>query len=318
MLKSKKFFLSLFILFLMAVFALNPALYAKTTLDGITLWALSIVPSVFFYFVLTALLTSISSISLTAKKFHPLTKKVFGCGGLSIYAFFMSVLSGYPTGSKITADLYQDNLISSDEAVKISGLSSTSGFLFVISTTGGMLKSTFLGLIIFLSHVLSVLLCALFFRNKGKTIKNFERVQTKDTDNVIYESIYGSIVSVLVLGGIITVFYTLTEMLFNVGILNGFIKAFNLVFGDEKTSRAFLTAIFESIKGIKLLSLSDHPLKIPLIGFAISFGGFSVITQSLIFLKRAKIKTAVFLISKLIHAVFCFLILFILSLLNIV
>ena len=113
------------------------------------------------------------------------------------------------------------------------------------------------------------------------------------------------------MGGIITFYYVLIEMLFDLKILSPLDKLLSLALGDNSLSHAFLTGLFESIKGIKLLSLCDSNLVVPLIGFVITFGGFSVITQTAIFLKEAKIKTARLVLIKLLQAVICFILLFV-------
>ena len=310
MLKSKKFYLSLGICFLMVVFAVNNKKYTDITFQGIVLWAVSVVPSVFPYFVFTAILTSLGTVSKLASKQGKITKPLFGCGGLSGYALLMSIIGGYPTGSKITSELYENRLISYDEAVKMSAFCTSSSPLFIIGTIGGVLNNTRLAVMILIAHFVSVILSGIILKGKSGEIKNSILTQN-NIDNVIYEAVYGSIISLLVLGGIITLYYVVTEMLFDVGILTLPLNILTLIFGDSLTSKAVISGLFECTKGIKLVALSGHFLTVPLIGFLISFGGFSVITQSLIFLKRAKIKTARFMFSKLLQAVLTFIILII-------
>lgn len=313
MLKSKNFYLSFFVLAAMVFFAVFSDKYTAVTLDGLKLWALSVAPSVFPYFVFTALLTSLGTAATLAAKTAPLTRRLFGCGGLAGYALFMSVLSGYPTGSKITAELYENKLITETEAKKMAGFCSTSGPLFIIGTIGGLLGDKTAAFYILLSHLLSVFLTGIIFR--GKTpLKSPTNFNTKTADNIIYDAVYESVISLLVLGGIITVYYVITEMLFDAGLLNLPMKLLTPLLGTPEAAKALLTGIFECTKGIKLISNTGHPLAVPLIGLMISFGGLSVITQSLIFLKKAKIKTALFFFSKILQAVICFVILFIFSL----
>ena len=315
MLKSKNFYLSLGVFALMVVFAMQSQKYTLITLDGIKLWALSVVPSVFPYFVFTALLTSLGTVSRLASKTAPLTRRLLGCGGLSGYALFMSVLSGYPTGSRITAELYENKLITYEEAVKMSGFCSTSGPLFIIGTVGALLNNVKIAFFILIAHLLAVIITALIFKGKTPPVSQ-ANAPTQSVDNIIYNAVYDSVISLFILGGIITVYYVVTEMLFDLNLLNIPLYFISKILGSDFTAKALLTGIFECTKGIKLVSLSGHYLTIPLIGFMLSFGGFSVITQSVIFLKKAKIKTAVFMLSKLIQAVICFFILYVICLLG--
>ncbi len=317
MLKVKNIFFSIFVFALIVCFAINSQKYAAVTFDGITLWALNLVPSVFPYFVFTAILTKLGAVTLLTTKSTPLTRKLFGCNGLSGYAFIISVLSGYPSGSKITAELYEDKLITYEEAVKTSGFCSTSGPLFIIGTIGGLLHSAKTAAVILIAHLTSVLITAFIFKGKTPPEKN-QNFSVKAVDNVIYEAIYDSVISLFILGGIITVYYVITEMFFDVGLLTIPLFLFEKILGSREVAKAFITGIFECTKGIKMITMSNSELTIPLIGFLISFGGFSVITQSVIFLKKAKIKTAVFFVSKIIQAVLCFLILYVISLIGLV
>lgn len=317
MLKAKNIIFSIAVFALIVCFAINAQKYAAVTLDGITLWALNLVPSVFPYFVFTALLTNLGIVTLLSLKTAPLTRRIFGCNGLSGYAFFMSVLSGYPTGSKITAELYENKLITYEEAVKTSGFCSTSGPLFIIGTIGGLLNNAKTATVILIAHLSSVLITAFIFKGKTppKTKQNFP---LKNVDNIIYNAVYDSVISLFILGGVITVYYVITEMLFDTGLLTLPLLAFEKILGSKEVAKAFITGIFECTKGIKAITLARSNLTVPLIGFLISFGGLSVITQSVIFLKKAKIKTAVFFASKIIQAVLCFLILYITSLIGLV
>ncbi len=309
LLRNKNLYLSSVILFIMLVFAVNATKYSKITLDGITIWALSVLPSVFVFFILSSLLSSMSLISTLSNKLSPLSKRLFNVSGLSFYALFMSVLSGYPTGAKITLEFYKSGAISKDEAVKSTILSSTGSLSFFLGTIGGMIGS-FSAVMILLCHYLSVFITAFIFKGKYKPI-NPSHFHFAKVDNIIYQSVYNSVISVLMLGAIITFYYVLIEMAFDLKLLAPFDKLLGLLLGDEKLSKAFLTGTFESIKGIKLISLCSSPLVIPLIGFTITFGGFSVITQTAIYLKEAKIKTAPFVLIKLLQAVICFILLFV-------
>lgn len=313
MLKSKNFYLSALLLAVMVFFAMYSDRYTAVTAEGLKLWALSVAPSVFPYFVFTALLTSLGTAATLAAKSAPLTRRLFGTSGLTGYALFMSVLSGYPTGSKIVSELYENGLITEKEAKKAAGFCSTSSPLFIMGTVGGLTGNKTAAACLLFAHLASVLITGLIFRGKIPPPRKAS-FSPKTADNIIYDAVYESVISLLVLGGIITVYYVLTEMLFDAGLLNIPLRLMTLVFGSPETARAFLTGLFECTKGIKLVSLTGHGLTMPLIGFMLSFGGLSVITQSLIFLKKAKIKTAVFFASKLLQAVICFIILYLISL----
>lgn len=314
--KHKNGIFSALILLFMALFALSSEKYAAATLRGVKLWAFNILPSVFPYFVFTALLTSLGSAAFLAARATTFTRRAFGCGGMSGYGFFIAALSGYPGGSKITAELYAQNLITYNDAYKMSGFCSLSSPLFIVGTVGGMiLKDAAAGFALLGAHLLSVLATAIILR--GRYVESERRApEIKTPDNVIYNAVYDSVISILVLGGIVTVYFVLIEMLSDLGAFALPIRFFTLVFGDPVLAQGFAFGLVECTTGISAAAESSSFFLLPAIGFLISFGGLSVMTQSVVFLKKAKIKTARFFLSKILHAVFTFLFLVIFCLLT--
>ena len=90
-------------------------------------------------------------------------------------------------------------------------------------------------------------------------------------------------------------------------ILSPVINILSAVFGEKAT--AFVLGVFECTKGLKVLSSFGINLGgFLLCAFICGFGGISVIAQSLAYLKKAKIKTALFLAGKVFQAVISLLI----------
>ena len=93
----------------------------------------------------------------------------------------MAILSGYPVGSKMIADLYIQGKISKDEAYRMSAFCSTSGPMFIIGAVGvGMFKSSLVGYILFISHSLSAFLNGLIYRKLGCKKSDYNDNQNKN------------------------------------------------------------------------------------------------------------------------------------------
>ena len=76
---------------------------------------------------------------------------------------------------------------------------------------------------------------------------------------------------------------------------------------SAEESLAVTVGLIEFTKGAKMLSnIGTTRLTISLANFIITFGGLSVIMQSLAFLKKAKVKTSFFVLGKLVQAVISF------------
>lgn len=299
-------FLSL--LFLSVIIAVKSS-FTDAVLDGVSLWFACILPTTFPYLVITALLSSLSVTGKFFNTFSPITKRVFRINGSVGYAFFMSLISGYPIGAKLVSDLRERNMLTQTEAVRASALCSTSSPVFLIGSVGGiMFNNPSFGIMLFASHILGVLCTGLAFslyKRKDKPSDSRGFPPPEKVDNLFYESVYSSVISILVVGGLITVFYLLTEILIALKILSPLCSVLERVFGNKKIAEGLVFGIFECTKGLKVLaSAGITPISLPIATAICSFGGISVIMQSVAFLKKAKIKTATFLFSKVLSAVF--------------
>ncbi len=306
-------FFELTIFALLAFFAVILAVggdYSSAVLEGIKLWIACVLPSLFPYFFITAVLSSLSVTGKLTKFLSPLTTKVFNLNGAVGYAFFMSLISGYPVGATLVSDLRQNGIISKTEAVRASALCSTSSPMFLLGSVGSlMFNSPAFGLGLFICHILSVLSVGFIFSfYKRKDKPTIQRAFTpKKVDNVLYESVYSSVVSSLTVGGLITIFYLITEILLSLGVFKLPVNLLTPLVGSEHYSSGLILGLFECTRGLKALSLGGIGfLALPLATFICSFGGLSVIMQSLAFLKKAKIKTAPFFLSKALSAVLGF------------
>ncbi len=308
--KDKIFKLILFVslLFLIICLSVFPDKYSKSTFSGISLFAVSVLPSLLPYFFLTALLSRLNVLSYFCNIFDRFTSKCFNLNGYSIYAFLMSVLSGYPVGSKIVYELRFNNLISNSESSRLSLLASTSGPLFIIGAVGcAMFKSKTAGVIIYITHVLSAIFTCLIFRKSGKAsqmLKGYE-FQSKN-DGILYESIYSAVISCLIVGGFVSVFYVISQILIDFKILYPLSLLFSSILAPISTGNeglALSVGLIEFTNGANILSnIGTNPLTVSLACFIITFGGISGILQSLVFLNRANVKSSFFILGKLIQA----------------
>jgi hypothetical protein len=115
-----------------------------------------------------------------------------------------------------------------------------------------------------------------------------------------------------VVGCFIAVFYVFFKILNDFKVLSPLIYLFTILFNDEKKALGFCAGLIELTNGCAILSKSLDTLSISLTAFLISFGGLSVIIQSISFLKQANVNIKLFILSKLTQAIITFIICFIL------
>lgn len=302
---SKEFFLSL-ILTAFALFLAFFGGYGYAVTDGLKLWACVIIPSLYPYFFITAVLSKFSTLERAFIKFSPVTKRLFGTGGITAYAFFMSALSGYPIGAKIICDLKNNGLISSAEGTKACVFCSTSSPAFTVTCVGKiMANSTIFGVILYAINILCALFSGVVFSLFIKGEKSSYSFSEKPlASSILYDCVYQSVISILVVGGIMALFSLISEVLLSLGVLFLPAKLLSFITGDFSVSTAWCVGLLESTTGLKLLFKNGITFfALPISAFVCGFGGVSVLLQSVAFLNKANIKTAPFLLGKIVQAV---------------
>ena len=309
-----------FIFFTMIILLLNPKKFANGTIDGIKLFFFSVLPGLLPFMILTKLLTEIGFVVKVCSKFNKFTYKIFGTSGLGLYAFFMSILSGYPIGAKIISDLYLKNLITDKEAQKMSVFCTTSGPVFVIGAVGTMMFGSYkIGLILYFSHIISSLFLGiintLFSQKKNPVYyKNCNFIVSRQK-NVVNICINDTINSLFIVCAYITIFYLLGEILSYIKVFDYMFIVSSPVLKIMKINSKYLLGIFYGIlevtRGVKTLSMFCDTSSIIIATGLISLSGISIIFQSLAFLKNAKIKMYKFVLSKIIHSILSMMLCFI-------
>lgn len=165
---KKQIFITIFLLTFSLLFVINSSKYISVTIDGILLYGTKILPTLLPFFFVTKILSNFNFIYAVCNQFSFLTKLLFNTKAISSYIFFMSIISGYPVGAKLTTEFYENKIIDKNDAQKILSFCSTSGPLFIIGTVGvGFFYNQFLGILIFLIHVISSILNGIIYRNLG-------------------------------------------------------------------------------------------------------------------------------------------------------
>lgn len=294
---------SVFMIFMLAAF---PERYIKTTFTGLSVWALNVLPSLLPFFFLTALTTKNKCLSLFSAKLSPLTRVLYRSEGVAAYVQIMSFLSGYPIGAKMISDLKAGGVIDEKDATKLSTFCSTSGPMFIVGSVGtGMFKSGKTGLILLSAHLISSILCGIIFRFLPHDKRACARTEIKKCDNVLYESVYSSVVSVAVIGGFIAIFYTFSQIVTDLKIFLPLSALLTPLIGENNANGVCLS-IIECTFACKTFAEKITPLSTALACAAVSFGGLSVWCQSAAYLIKAKAKFSVFALSKIVHTVCSF------------
>ncbi len=279
----------------MTFFFISPARYAKSVSEGISLWAVSVLPATFPLLFLTALFTRLKVYQLLSRAVSPIARKGFRISGAGGCAALLSMLSGYPVGARTVLDLYEKGYVSEEETFRLSCLCSTTGPMFLVGVVGSaMFQNALLGWVLLLSHYIGILTVCFFLRftAKNKPVKQ-EFLPVIQNGNLVSESLTSSVLSILCVGGSIAVFYAFGQMLSDIGAF--------LSMGT--TAEGILRGLLEMTSGCALLSKNCTPLSLALCCFLVTFGGLCVLVQQIAYLSRAKVNTLRFVAVKLLQAV---------------
>lgn len=265
-----------------ALFLSAPKIFMQSFLDGIAVWAYNVLPALFPFAVLTPLATK-----FFPKRRRSVCKKLFGVPADEI--FVASLLCGYPIGAKAIAESHLEG----DFAVCACAFCSSASPVFVIATVGAsLLKSTAATAVLALSHLLSVFACGLLFRKKGGTSNCCDNEQSVFAFGDVGNALTSAVLSVLSVGGLIALFYMLTDM----------IKSVLPMPLSQSATTGFLLGLLEMTNGIiSVCSECDLFAATVLSSFLLAFGGLCVFAQSMTFLSKKRVNPLKFLQIKLVQ-----------------
>lgn len=336
------FVFGVLLLIIIILIAINPAKYSSVAFNGLSVWAKILVPSLLPFFVLTKVLASTGIIDDICRLFSPITRKFYKCPPVSAYVFLMSIITGYPVGSKLISDLYKNNQLSSSQAIKTASFCSTSGPMFILGTVAiGMFANAKMGYIILISHVVGALINGLLYRNiKSKTLNNnfsnisqdnyqsFQNLHTSSIQNEslnnenskpnnvqqpiavnkhhfdFSQSVMSSVNSILLIGGVICFTFVILEVITSSRVFLFITTLLSNIGLNGSLISSIFCGIGEITKGCLMLSstLINTQLATCIACFIISFGGISTFLQAYAFLKNI-VPAKTFLLQKLTHAI---------------
>ena len=313
------------ILFLL--FTISILIFSNSNLtavkSGISLWATSVVPSLFPFFVATELLMHTNVIYLIGNLLNRFMKPLFNVRGEGAFAFIMGIISGYPIGAKIATNFRKENICTKEECERLLSFTNNSGPLFIIGSVGILLyRNTMIGLLLFITHLLASLSVGFVFRfwKKDSSDNNIlssnaymhqkNRATFSNLGEILSESIVSSIKSILVIGGFVVIFSSIISILNASGIthiiellLSPF---FDWIHIDTSFIGPIFTGFFEITNGISTISnIACKKLSINIIitAFLLGFGGVSVLLQVLSITSKSDLSIKPYIYGKVLQGI---------------
>lgn len=314
----------------------------EATRNGLELWAFTVVPSLFPFFVITNLLSKTNVVNILGKLLDKIMKPLFNVPGIGGFAFVMGLISGYPVGAKVVSDFRKQQLVTKDEGERLLAFSNNSGPLFILSSVGiSLFGDTKTGILLLCTHILSCTTVGIIlgkfskksdddFRNKInnrlntnniKKKENFKkqisnnnsssRITLNNLGNILADSINNSISTIFLIGGFVVIFSVVISMLNTSHMLDlisnlfkPILQLFNI---DLNFAKPLLSGIIELTNGVKQVAnihIKAISQNIIICAFLLGFGGFSVLLQVFSIVSKTDLSMKKYCLGKFMQGIF--------------
>ena len=304
--------LSVLLFFTLALMLRRADVAANCMLEGLSLSARAIVPSLFPFMVLAELLVASGVGEWIALPLERPFGKLLGLSRTGCCAIVLGLLCGFPIGARCAILSYQKGAIDRTECERILSCSSIPSSAFLISTVGTTLwKNAKFGVLLYICAAFSAILSGILLYGMQKRKKSNEWNNTKSSPAKIHfeagmlpSAIKNATMNTLLICAYVVFFCTLTG---TVEIVLG-------RFSASEMTHAILSAVLELSGGVSAAaSLNNRQLAALLTGAATGWSGLSAHCQMLSLCDGHDISTRPYLKTKLMQAVLCAVVLFWLS-----
>ena len=167
---------------------LSPQVSVAAARKGMELWWNTVVPSLLPFFIFTDMLMAAGIHRTIGRELKRPVSFLLGVPGEAAFVFVSSILSGYPTGARLTAELRRSGSITQDQARDMLNFCSTSGPLFIVGAVGtGMLGDCRAGYIILAAHCTGAIVTGMIM-NPGSLLNRAEKRNAALYSDVSYNS----------------------------------------------------------------------------------------------------------------------------------
>lgn len=312
----KNFFTIIFLSFIACLLIFSNSNLSAAQ-NGILLWANSVLPTLFPFFIATELLYKTNFVNILGKLLTKFMRPVFNIPGESAIAVILGNISGYPIGAKLACNLKENKICTKIEAERIIAFTNNSGPLFILGTLGiSMFCSKEIGLLLLATHFLAALTVGILFRNWKrdkdtlyerclKTSRNESNISMSNLGEILGDSIKNSINLVVTIGGFIVLFSVIISILEKTGIIDNISNFLNLFGLPKEYSKAILCGFLELTNGLKIsssLQVKNLYTNIIISAFILGFGGISVLLQVYSVISKHGISIKPYLYGKILQA----------------
>ncbi len=268
--------------------------------NGLKICTNIVIPALFPFVFCGNMFISLGAARIMSRTLSKIMQPIFGVPGAGALALILGLVSGYPVGAICAASLYKSGECTKHEAEKLMRFTNNSGPMFVIGAIGvKMFKSYKIGVLMYIVHVLSAVLCGIIFRSEKTLMKETTLPPARDSAEIktaapdIGAAIVKSVNTILMICGFIIVFSVFTAKI------------------PDFVWRGYIYSLFEITGGLSdLISYNNSLSIIPVVAFMTAFSGLSVVAQVYAITESAGLSVKPYIVGKLIQGLIAFVLMY--------
>jgi sporulation integral membrane protein YlbJ len=294
------------VLLFICFFILKPATVSEGAFNGLKIWVNNIVPFLFPMSVLSNILLQYNFLYSLFERMSFISNKLLK-NKYALIPFFISFVSGYPSGAMTINTMSGCKRINEKEANYLTAFTNNCSFQFIAGAVSfSMLGDFQFFKYIAIPHLVGAIFLSFLMINKESerdSSKTF-RLTPVPFHNAFSTAIYKSVTGILSVGGVIVIFSVFSSFLND--SLSSAISFLSLNAIVKDILFSILVGSLEITNGCSIISSSLFvPLqtKLIIINFLISFSGMSVIFQTIAVINEFNFDIKNYVFYKFIHGI---------------
>ncbi len=288
---------------LFIVTAIFPAQAAQGVKSGLELCLSMVIPSLFPLMFSSLLLMRTGIAGRLSRLFAKPVSFLFGLPESACFAVFTAMCGGYPAGAAAVRELYGSGAINAKQAERLSYFAVSAGPAFVLGTVGaGIYKSPAIGALLLSVLCLSVIAVgAIISMGAERKYTKINIKVEKHSGNAFVTSAGDAAKTLLSVCVFVVLFAYLLSLIQGMGADKPAEKLLEFLGFSESTAQAMLPIILEVCGGCVAASRAG----LPLVAFALGFGGLSVHFQIFSVLGDIPVNKVKFILIRLSQGMIC-------------
>lgn len=282
--------------------------------EGLMLCYNVIIPSLFPFFVLSALVVDLGLAGYIGRALEGFMRPLFNVPGACASAFVLGFVGGYPVGARTALSLYQKGMCTKTEAERLLSFCNNSGPAFILGVVGaGVFASSRVGVLLYLAHAAASICVGLFFRfyrrgKKGREARVSPKFEAGRFTTAFTGAVKNSFLSTLNICAFVVFFTVVIRLLFLSGALPALARLLGVLLSPlgftQEWAERLLTGAIELSSGVWTLSGAGGMAgRMSMAAFMLGWAGISVHCQVLSFIGDSGLSVRTYLAGKLCHGI---------------